>query len=86
MKSKNSKSKGIRDYFGNPIEPGDVVLRSRHSYFQRKNVVKITECYLHTERDKTDYFPNLPVPLKIALYRDKIYQPHLINLTKLNLD
>lgn len=85
MKSKNSKSRGIKDYFGNPIEPGDVVLRSRFSYFQEKKVIKVTDCYLYVERDRTDYFPDLTTPLKIALYRTSVQQPHLINLTKLNL-
>lgn len=85
MKSKNSKSRGIKDYFGNPIEPGDVVLRSRFSYFQKKKVIRITDCYLYVERDRTDYFPYLATPLKIALYRASAQQFHLINLTKLNL-
>jgi len=85
MQSKNLQFPDIEDYFGNPIEPGDVILRSRFSYFQEKKVVKITECYLHVTRDKTDYYPDLGCSLKIALRRYEKHQPHLINLTKLNM-
>lgn len=84
MKSKNSRLRDIRDYFDNPIELGDVVLRARLGTLQEKKVVKVTENYLYVERSSTDYFPNLPDPLKIRLDFGTC-QSHLINLTKLNL-
>lgn len=84
MKSKNLRSRDIRDYFDNPIELGDVVLRAKFSDFEERKVVKVTENYLYVERSSTDYFPNLPDPLKIRLDFGTC-QSHLINLTKLKL-
>lgn len=87
MKSRNLRSKGIKDYFGNPIEPGDIILRAKNAILEKREAVRLTSQGIYVKRDHSlDYgHVDIRTPLYIRVwYQDN--QPHLMNLTKLNLD
>lgn len=68
MKSRNSRSRGIKDYFGNPIEPGDIILRAKNSILEKREVIRLTSQGIYVKRERIlDY--NSRVDIKKPLYK-----------------
>lgn len=77
-----------KDMMGNPIEPGDKILRSKNSWLQVRTVVRCTQTKILVLRDhrhdpRYGKFANKPLAIN-GRYNSN--HPSIINLTKLNIE
>lgn len=78
----------LYDFFGNLIEPGDIIVRSRLSMLEERKVVNITKSgYIYVERYDHELkwlsFEQRKKPLCLHYCRSS--RTSIINLTKLKL-
>jgi len=75
----------VKDVLGNFIEPGDIIIRSRNSVLQKREVVRVTTNTVQVKREKRyDYYSMEEKPLTIKVWRGEAR--NIINLSKTTTD